>query len=212
MVRRELYAFCYGRSLYGERFIFPGSDSEREVDFGWFFFAWRDEEGWGLIDTGFEDEEARERFGLSWHVPPRELLGVEVERVILTHAHFDHAGTCFRYPGARFVMARAELEAMRAALVDADWHAGYRRRELEVLERVELELLDGPAQRWGMELSVVGGHTPGMLSVRWSRDLVLAGDNAYLYTNVDRPGVVPGHDLQILERFEQVRPGVVRLA
>lgn len=210
----ELYALCYGRSRYPARLVFPERKPPGDVDFGWFFFAWQDADGWGLIDTGFEDCEAAEEFALSEHRSPSELLAElgagAIGRIILTHGHFDHAGTCARYPEARIVMARRELEAMRAALTEHDWHQGYRRRELEALESLDVELIEASARRWGFTLEVVGGHTPGILRVE-APGLTLHSDNAYLYANLDGEPGVPGHDLEILERFPRVTDRIARL-
>lgn len=163
-------------------------------------------------------------------MPPARLLdrlgAREIRRVVLTHGHFDHAARAACFPRAHLLMARAELEAMRQALAGEDWNRGYRRRELEALEGLDLELLDGPVRRWGMEIEVVGGHTPGMLAVSWSPELLLAGDNAYLFANLQRPGpgpevlsgllargqkLVPGHDFLLLERGSPCASGIVRL-
>ena len=219
--------------------MLDGADPGDEVDFGWFFFAWRDREGWGLIDTGFADDEAAERFRLTEFTPAPQALSwlglraAQVTRVILTHAHFDHAGCLGEYPRAEVFIARAELEAMQAALAQRDWHLGYRRRELEVLRARALRQVEARARVGELELEVVGGHTPGMLAISCPEGLILAGDNAYLFANIEQrrgigpvsragpdalPGLlsrgamlVPGHDPKLVDRFPGPHPRAARL-
>lgn len=192
-----------------------------------------------MIDTGFADAAAAERFRLREFTPAPEALswlGVkreQITRVVLTHAHFDHAGCVGEYPRAEVWIARSELMAMQAALVDSDWHLGYRRRELELLQGRSLQEVDARARVGSLELEVVGGHTPGMLAVTCAEGLLLAGDNAYLFANIEqrrgigassRAGpdvlpelmgrgltVLPGHDPLLLERFPGRHPRVARL-
>ena len=77
----------------------------------------------------------------------------------------------------------------------------------------------------------MGGHTPGSLAVH-TPGLTLAGDNAYLYANIEqrRPigarvgpdplltlidrgkPLVPGHDPAILERFPKATSRIAILA
>jgi N-acyl homoserine lactone hydrolase len=79
-----------------------------------------------LVDTGYDNARIGARLaadaGIHTWVPPEEALArvqcrpADVRLVILTHAHFDHAGNLDAFPNAEFVIQDRELAASRAAL------------------------------------------------------------------------------------------------
>lgn len=200
------------------------------------------DDGVVLVDTGF-DEDVAVRRGIAYHRTPLEALdgvGVapaDVTDVVLTHLHFDHAGRLDDFPAARVHVQRADVEfytgpAMRFPLCASSTE----KADLAALERVRadgrLHLLDGSARvRPGIDLHLVGGHTPGSQVVQVTvgeRSVVLASDVAHVYENLERavpfpvlhdlPGcceafetverlaasgaqVVPGHDGRVMERY-----------
>ncbi len=104
----------------------------------------------------------------------------DVTAVVLTHLHTDHVGWAVvdaapYFPRARYVLQRAEVEAVRAV------NPGLRRFLLKPLTSAGLvQLVDG-TERLGPGLSTVAtpGHTPGHQSVLLSdgaETLLLTGD------------------------------------
>jgi cyclase len=93
-------------------------------------------------------------------------LGRSVERIMLTHAHFDHAAGLWAFPGAKVVLvspkARSRLEWM-----------GIRARYVEVEQELQLEL-GGEVVR---VLNLGSGHTDGDLVAYFpARKLLVSGD------------------------------------
>lgn len=239
----EAYALQYGRSKFRGDYLMQGL-TPAPIDFAWLVFPFRTAEGWGLVDTGFSDPAMAERFKLTEFTPPARLLerlGVRPEEItdlILTHGHWDHAGDLAAFPRARVWMSQAELEDMRLRLSDESWVDGYRREDLEQLDKVEaagrLRLIKGTTTvRPGVEVVVMGGHTAGCLAVRLGKT-VLATDNAYLFRNLSErrpigkaarlggedalsrllemgPSLIPGHDPELIRRFPSVAEDVVKL-
>src|SRR5690606_5250765 len=86
-------------------------DAESDLDY-YVWVARRGDEIY-VIDTGFDEQAARAR-GRELLMPVREglaLLGIaaeHVQHVILTHLHYDHAGTLDQFPAARFHIQDAE--------------------------------------------------------------------------------------------------------
>ena len=152
-----------------------------------------------LVDTKFGDFSKRLR---------REVeveLARKVRRIVLTHAHFDHAGGLRLFPDVGVVLVhpnarrRLEAEGVRAPFVEVEG-------EVRIL-------VDGEEVR---VLSMGGGHTDGdLVALIARRKLLVAGD---LINNGFEPYCDPeyGGDIFELARtlprlmtldFEQVVPG-----
>ena len=67
-----------------------------------------------LVDTGYDEGEAGLRDRPIHHRPAKaiEALGLkaeEISQVIITHLHYDHAGTLADFPNAKFYLQTAEM-------------------------------------------------------------------------------------------------------
>jgi glyoxylase-like metal-dependent hydrolase (beta-lactamase superfamily II) len=146
-------------------------------------------------------------------------LGVrpdEVDLVLTTHLHWDHAGGFTRrradgqveltFPRARHVAQRAELDF--ALHPDPRSRAGYMEDDLlPVAEAGLLEVVEGEAEVLpGLVVRQTGGHTPGhqLVVVRASDDLACAitGDLVALRPNLRVPWVASA-DLDVLRTIEE---------
>ncbi|RME92152.1 MAG: N-acyl homoserine lactonase family protein, partial [Verrucomicrobia bacterium] len=251
--RVELVAVRYGESTFRESAAIEGGDPDRRIPFAWAFWLIRSPDRVVLVDTGFENEELRRRWGIRGYEPPLRRLGrlditpEQVTDIVLTHLHWDHAGCADRFHRARLWLQQREWEHARNSLgPDRPTARGMERRTLEALEQASAEgrlrLVDGRAEvAPGIELILLGGHTPGCQAVRvltpegpW----VLASDNCYLRRNLeeDRPvgtavepdqarqalatlrrlagspsRIIPGHDPALFVQRPQTLPGIVRL-
>jgi glyoxylase-like metal-dependent hydrolase (beta-lactamase superfamily II) len=132
-------------------------------------------------------------------------LGREVQRILLTHAHFDHAGGLWAFPNAGAVLvhpnARARLEksGVKASFV--------------TVER-EVRLLLGAEEVYVM--NVGSGHTDGdLIAYVPARGLLIAGDlfNTAAEPHVDESyggsllGVKAALERMLELHFERVVPG-----
>jgi N-acyl homoserine lactone hydrolase len=162
-----------------------------------------------LVDNGFADEATYRRlsakYGRTEWAAPVDVLGrigvsaAQVDTVILTHNHFDHAGCTGAFPNAHVYIQEREVEQYRAALA--------RPRRFEYLTRsCEPELLAVLAERdrVGLVTYVDGAamiapglavrpafdtHTAGsqvvVVANEADGDWVFAGDNVYSYENLE---------------------------
>lgn len=188
-VRSEVYL---NYALYHE------ADGPAALD----YFVWivRNPERTILVDTGFSvaGGEARKRTMLRHPSVIWDALGITPESappIVLTHAHFDHAGNLDHFPGSQIIMAASELEF---------WHGPQAHRELfhHSVEDSELAYLltvqsEGRLTTFtgrhtvapGVELIEVGGHTPGQSVVLVQTSdgpVVLASDAVHFHEELER--------------------------
>lgn len=148
-----------------------------------------------LVEPGMGskyDARQREIYGLDDVGMGRalRLLGrdpSEIDLLLPTHLHFDHAGGCTSldaagnarpvFSRARVVVQRREWEA--AARPHPLVAGSYRSEDFAPLSQ-RIELVDGEAEvAPGVSVELTGGHTPGHQVVRLSsqgREAVFAGD------------------------------------
>ncbi|HKF19507.1 MAG TPA: MBL fold metallo-hydrolase [Candidatus Dormibacteraeota bacterium] len=173
------------------------------------------------IGTKLSEKQARQ-FGV-WEpdalLISLQRLGVrpdEVDLVLTTHLHWDHAGGLTRrgpdgrlqltFPRARHVVQRAEWDF--ALHPDPRSRAGYMEDDLlPVAESGLVEFVDGEAEIVpGLWARQTGGHTPGhqLVVFRVSEDLacVVTGDLVGLQQHLRVPWV-PAADLDVLRTIEE---------
>jgi glyoxylase-like metal-dependent hydrolase (beta-lactamase superfamily II) len=198
----EVYAIRYARQLQRKRsanlLAFDIHDGPMPID----FFVWliKGADRTILVDTGFDSAEAKSR-GRELLIEPAEALrrfGVDaqsIDHVVLTHLHYDHAGTTHHFPNALFHLQDREMAYAtgRNMLHANQRHAFSVGHVTQVVGHVYQERVrfhDGDAQLAdGISLHLIGGHTAGLQSVRvrtargW---VVLASDAAHFYANIRR--------------------------
>ena len=174
-----------------------------------------------VIDTGCSAEVARKR-GRTYLWQPSEglrLLGIDpaaVEDVVITHLHYDHAGTTASFPKARFHLQEGELHfATGHAMLDERTRQPFEAADVvNMVQRVyegRVRLHQGDAHLSpGLSLHLVGGHTPGLQVVRVYTErgwVVLASDACHFYENVesDRPFSITYDADAVIAGFETLR-------
>jgi N-acyl homoserine lactone hydrolase len=143
-----------------------------------------------LVDTGGHDPEARELHTPYSrdpdHDPVRQLaaLGVRAEEIdilIITHMHWDHASNTHMFPRARIFVQRKELQYAAAPLAPHRW--AYETHPPLPLRSDRYEVLDGDAEiAEGVRVHLTPGHTPGLQGVA-----VHAADTVYFIASDNVP-------------------------
>jgi glyoxylase-like metal-dependent hydrolase (beta-lactamase superfamily II) len=167
------------------------------------YFVWaihRDQHPPVIVDTGFGEAAAAAR-GRIITRPVIEGLrdaGIDhllVEDVILTHLHYDHAGSLGTFPNAKFHVQDAEMafatgRQIRNREVRAPFDGEPVAQLVRKLYADHVVFHDGDDEfAPGIALRLCQGHTAGLQAVVCDTargPVVLASDAAHLYANITR--------------------------
>lgn len=185
----------------GENFACPVDDHDLPMPLDYFVWAiHRDGHPPVIVDTGFGEDAAVAR-GRTITRPVIEGLrdaGIDhlsVEDVILTHLHYDHAGSLSTFPNARFHVQDAELAfATSRHVCDRGVRAPFDGEPVAQLVRKlyndHVVFHAGDTEfAAGIDLRLCPGHTAGLMVVCCDTErgtVVLASDAAHLYANLTR--------------------------
>jgi glyoxylase-like metal-dependent hydrolase (beta-lactamase superfamily II) len=237
---REILAVRYGtlRATKGE--LYHEFDSAAPQSLDYFFWLLRYDDATVLVDTGFDPEVAARR-GRDCLCPPVEALrrlGIDsVDRVVVTHFHYDHVGNLPAFADAELLVPARELEFWTSSAGRDPRFAGH-------VEPTEIEWIAAAGARTyagghevapGVTALSLPGHTPGQMGLV-ADGIVLASDAVHFYEELEqrRPfwvftdlaamkasyevlaatggTIVPGHDPLVMERFAAAGENAVRVA
>lgn len=151
-----------------------------------------------LVDTGYDDEEAKAR-GRPIRLDPAAALAPfglapgDITQVIVTHLHYDHAGGLHLFPNANLHLQAAEMAFATGPCMCHDtlrmpFTASHICTAIQRLYAGKVAFHDGDAQvAEGVTVHCIGGHSRGLQAVRVRTDagwLVLASDAAHFYENI----------------------------
>ena len=217
----ELFAIRYAtrEARRGDHFI-GGDPHDGPMPMDYFVWVARGGGRTFVIDTGFNAEIAQKRKRTFLRSPIETLgaLGIdvnEVEDVILTHLHYDHAGNFDRFPNARFHLQERELayatgrymqyprlsHSFEVEDVCGIVRLNYARRV--VFYNGDAELAPG------ITIHAASGHSAGLQFVRVNTKrgpVVLASDVSHFYENMasERPFTTAFHIGEMLEGFDKL--------
>lgn len=176
-----------------------------------------------LVDTGIGhkwDPRSRDRYSITHETDILSELGArglgpeDIDIVINTHLHFDHAGTNTverdgeivpTFPHARYVVQRGELEHARSPH-ERD-RASYRPEDFEPVARAgQIEQVDGDSEVVpGVRVLKLSGHNRDLQCVRIDSE----GETAFVFADLlpttahIAPAWVMSYDLYPVETLEQ---------
>ena len=196
----EIYAIKYGDRMgqRGSMFV-QGDPHDAPIAMDYFIWVIRNDRHTIVIDVGYDKEEGEGR-GRSFLRSPVEglaLLDIDantIEDVIITHMHYDHAGTLDDFPAARFHLQESEMNyATGKHMCHEPFGHAYAPGHVCTMVRSVFDgrvaFHDGDAEGApGISVHWIGGHTAGVQCVRvltkrgW---VVLASDAAHFYENME---------------------------
>lgn len=208
-------------------------EADADITMDYFFWIFRDREQTIVIDTGFSHAAAVARKRLPLVAPADALARLDIDpaqvkQLVLTHAHYDHAGNLDLYPNAQILMSRREFEFWPSAMGQRPQYGHHiDPRDIDYLGQLakdgRVTLLDGPRHTLmpGFELYELGGHTPGQMALRIDMPdgpVILASDAVHYYEELelDRPFAVLDSLADMYRGYERIRewlqvPGAVMI-
>jgi glyoxylase-like metal-dependent hydrolase (beta-lactamase superfamily II) len=218
----ELFAIRYATALRNQAEVFIGGDPhEGPIPMDYFVWVARNSHHTVVIDTGFDAVVAQRR-GRELLREPGEglrLLGVDchqIEHVIITHLHYDHAGNLQLFPRARFHLQDSEMAFATGRHMAQPFFAHAYNLEavismVRLVYAARVQFHAGDAQIVpGITVHHVGGHTHGLQVVRvWTRLgwVVVASDAAHYWANMSqgRPFPIVADVMQMTAGWERLR-------
>lgn len=202
----EVFAIRYASHARkrSENYIF-GDPHDEMTSISYYVWAIKGPHGVFVCDTGFDEQAAKER-GRTIMKPVGEglkALGIEpsdVNHVIATHLHWDHAGNYDLFPNARYHVQDTEMayatgrcmchQMLRIPFSESDILAMVRK-----VFAYRVDFHDGDEELApGITLHKIGGHSKGLMAVRVKTrrgHVVIASDSCHLYSHLDEGRVFP---------------------
>ena len=202
----EVFAVKYAtRDARRSNHFIGGDPHDGPMPMDYFVWLIRNDQRTIVLDVGFTAEVAAQRKRVHLRTPAAGLakLGVDasaVRDVVVSHMHYDHIGTFFDFPAARFHVQDDEIGFVTGRhmchrhfrhSVELDDVVGVVRMIYE--DRVGFH--DGDDELApGVTLHRIGGHTAGLQSVRvhtkrgW---VVLASDASHYYEHFEKGRCFP---------------------
>jgi glyoxylase-like metal-dependent hydrolase (beta-lactamase superfamily II) len=209
----EIFAVKYGshdNRTRAENFMSPGpalsaggpaaDDHATPMPLDYFVWVVRNPNRTILVDTGFSKAEAPLRARKLEH-EPRDVLrdiGIDagkIETVIVSHLHYDHAGTLDHFPAARFHLQEAEMRyATGRCMCDESMRKPFTVDHVcQMVQRIysgRVQFHDGDgAIAPGVTVHKASGHSQGLQAVRVKTAggyVVLASDATHFYENIEQ--------------------------
>lgn len=217
----EVIALRYATAQLGADRMRLGADPhDRMQHLDYFIWVVRSGDRVILVDTGFDEVEG-ERRGRSLLCHPIEALSriglrpEDIDDILITHMHFDHAGNLDAFPNARFHLQDREMNfatgrCMCHAKMRAPFTVEHVVQAVRLVYGERVVFHDGDyTLAPGLDVHLIGGHSMGLqvLAVAGTRRVVVASDAAHLGEFLDSKDVFPafGDYAAVLEGYRRLR-------
>lgn len=195
----KIEVLYYGKITLPKSATTPNLDDNLIYDCPYLGFLLHNDARNILVDTGISESFIVD--GKAWGGWPAEggvayvhkaLAGVklkpdDIETVIYTHLHNDHAGNCGLFKNARMIVQKDEWRNLLDPLPDEQVRGDYDQSKIQELRNLSLYMIDGDVELIeGIRIYKTPGHSLGSQSVAVTTQrgtVVLTGDTFILNCN-----------------------------
>lgn len=199
----EILAVKYGENtkrVAADNFMHPTPDDHASpMPIDYFVFVIRNADRTILVDTGFDRKEAAARGRSLTHEPIEVLQRVgiapqSIKETIITHLHFDHAGTMDQFPASKFHLQEAEMAyATGRCMCEPSMRGPFTPDHVcQMVKNVysgRVQFHDGDGEvAPGVTVHKSPGHSQGIQAIRVMTahgPVVLASDVVHFYANIE---------------------------
>jgi glyoxylase-like metal-dependent hydrolase (beta-lactamase superfamily II) len=199
----EVLAIKYGSHAERTRrdnFMLAGDDHALPAPIDYFVWIIRNAARTIMVDTGFDYAEAKLRGRKITH-EPREILkhiGIDpanIDHIVVSHMHYDHAGTLEHFDKARFHIQAAEMAyatgpCMCDEILRRPFTANHVCQMVQKIYSGRVQFHDGEGHvAPGITVHHTPGHSKGIMSTRVMTKrgaVVLASDTTHFYENFEQ--------------------------
>jgi glyoxylase-like metal-dependent hydrolase (beta-lactamase superfamily II) len=177
-----------------------------------------------LVDCGISPQSAAERKTANYS-PPDVMLGKlglkvsDIDTIILTHGHWDHADALEVFPKATIYIQRNCYRWMVEGGPEFPLFRKYgyppKKMSFAMLTLMwdgRLKLVDGDAELFpGIKVIEIGGHHQGLQSIvieTKDKPIILTSDSVYSYANLEKDhpiGLLQGDLVDVVKGVERMR-------
>ena len=200
----EILAVKYGENTArkaADNFMHPNPDDHASaMPIDYFVFVIRNANRTILVDTGFDHKEAAARGRKITEEPIVSLkrIGIEpgsIKETIITHLHFDHAGTMDQFPASKFHLQEAEMayatgKCMCETAMRGPFTPDHVCQMVKNVYSGRVQFHDGDGQvAPGITVHKAPGHSQGIQAIRVNTahgPVVLASDVVHFYANIEQ--------------------------
>lgn len=211
-------ALYYGKITVKKGSVYPGPEPDMLIDAPYLGYLLQDGRQNILVDTGIHEDHIVD--GKAWGGNPAEggsafvlralaeegLRPEDVDAVMYTHLHNDHAGCAFLFPEARTYFQKDEVQNLLNPLPTQKVRGDYDPRTPGDIARLKNPfILDGDVRlNNGLEVYKVPGHTLGSMAIAVPTAqgrYVITGDMPHqtisLFPKTDRIELIGGGEVAI---------------
>jgi glyoxylase-like metal-dependent hydrolase (beta-lactamase superfamily II) len=193
----------------------------------YYFWVFRNHDHTIVIDTGFSQQSGVQRRRKPL-VDPADALArldidpLEVRLLVLTHAHYDHAGNLGLFPNAQILMSRTEFDFWTGEFAQCEQYAHHveasdikQLQELAAAGRITFLEERQNTVIPGIEVHELRGHSAGQLAVVVEMPdgpVILASDATHYYEELElnRPFAVVENLTDMYRAYKTIRQWLMR--